>query len=47
MSSSVLFWHVKVEKIVNATTGGNAAGGVPATLPQSTGSGFSLCWFHR
>jgi urocanate hydratase len=32
MSSSVLFWHVKVEKIVNATTGGNAAGGVPATL---------------
>jgi len=27
-----LFWHVKVEKIVNATTGGNAAGGVPATL---------------
>lgn len=27
-----MFWHVKVEKIVNATTGGNAAGGVPATL---------------
>lgn len=27
-----MFWHVKVEKIVHATTGGNAAGGVPATL---------------